>query len=126
MQLGLAGVPKIRNVALWVTTIVASAGILLLATAIIAYMLPLSASEALNGAPKGAHELGFWLLLLLSLPLWLTASWLSALAIVRSGRQPKKSPTTRGAIWFLALLLSALAMTALKNILGFGDLFGPL
>lgn len=45
-----------------------SALIIIAALAILLFALPLSASQALNGRPSNAHELGFWLLLLLSLP----------------------------------------------------------
>ncbi|WNJ88936.1 hypothetical protein [Bosea sp. 685] len=111
---------QLRNAALWATTIGATVGIPLVMLAIIGYILPLSASEALSKPPKGAHEFGFWLLLLLSLPFWLAASWLSALATVNE-RQDRGG--RRRAIWALALLFSALAMAAINNILGFGDLF---
>lgn len=114
---------QLRNAALWATTIGATIGIPLAMLAIIGYILPLSASEALNNSPRGAHELGFWLLLLLSSPFWLIASWLSTLAIVNE-RQDQRGRCR--AIWALALLCSALAMAAINNILGFGDLFSPV
>lgn len=114
---------QFRNAALWVTAISASVGISFLMLLMTKYMLPLSASEALNKTPRGAHELGFWLLLLISSPLWLIALWLSTLAVIKNRRGQRGR---RRAIWALALLLSALAMAAIKNILGFGDLFSPL
>lgn len=101
----------------------ATVGALIMAGAIIGYILPLSASEALNGTAKGAHELGFWLLLLISLPLWLAGAWSLTLATVRNaperlgGRRP---------IWVVALLTSALAVAAINNTFGFGDLFSPI
>ncbi|MBD3845922.1 hypothetical protein IED13_09455 [Bosea sp. SSUT16] len=114
---------RFRNAALWVVSVSATIGFLILAGAIIGYMLPLSASEALNGAPKGAHELGFWLLLLISLPLWLAGSWSSTLAIVKNAAERSGR---RRAIWAFALLISALAMAATNNTFGFGDLFNPI
>lgn len=108
---------------LWVVSVSATIGFLILAGAIIGYMLPLSASEALNGAPKGAHELGFWLLLLISLLLWLVGLWQSTLAAVRNRRGRSGRRRT---IWAGALIMSALAIAAISNTFGFGDLFSPI
>lgn len=90
---------------------------------ILVYALPLSASEALNEPARGAHELGFWVLLLLSLPFWFLGTWLSALASIKEKRTSGR--TLRRVIWGLALVLGLLAWSALKNVLGFGDLFAP-
>lgn len=113
----------LRNAVVVAAAIGTTIGILILMATIIGYILPLSASEALNRTPKGAHELGFWLLLLISLPFWLIASWLSALATIRN-RQGRRG--ARLAIWAFALLLSMLAVAATRNALGFGDLFSPI
>lgn len=114
---------QFRNAALWVAAIGASVGISSVVLMINKYMLPLSASEALNGTPRGAHELGFWFLVLISSPFWLIALWLSTLATVNNMRGQRLGRCT---IWAVAVLLSALAMAAITNILGFGDLFSPL
>jgi hypothetical protein len=98
--------------------------LLIIIAAILVHTLPLSASEALNRPSEGAHELGFWLLLLLSLPLWLLGTWLAALAIVRES--PTSGRTFRRVIWGSALALTLLAIAAGRNALGFGDLFVPV
>ncbi|MBY0259553.1 hypothetical protein, partial [Methylobacterium sp.] len=69
---------------------------------IIGYFLPLSASNALDRPPRGAHELGFWLLFVLSLPFWLTGFWLTTLSTV-ANRQGHR--VFRRTIWFLARLI---------------------
>ena len=114
---------QFRNAVLWAMTIGATVGALLLTGAIVEHLLPLSATEALNGAPKGTHELGFWMLLLISLPLWLVGLWQSTLATVRNRRG---RPGRRRTIWASALLISALAIAAINNTFGFGDLFSPI
>ena len=100
-----------------------SALIIIAAPAILLFALPLSASQALNGRPSNAHELGFWLVLLLSLPFWLLGTWLSVLAII-TGPQARRKKFRR-MIWGLALVLTLLAGAALGNVLGFGDVFAP-
>ncbi|PZU92950.1 MAG: hypothetical protein DI527_08215 [Chelatococcus sp.] len=117
-----ASVPPIRNLTILLMATAMSFGALLLSAAILGHLIPLSASEALNGRARSAHELGFWMLLLLSLPLWVAGAWLSAAAVIRNRRG---NGIRRRATWAAAIVVSALAMAAISNTLGFGDLFKP-
>ena len=111
-----------RNAVLWTATITASFLVPLMILFIIGYFLPLSASNALDRPPRGAHELGFWLLFVLSLPFWLTGFWLTTLSTV-ANRQGHR--VFRRTIWFLAAACTLLAMAAGRNVFGFGDVFSP-
>lgn len=113
---------KARNILLVLFALGISGCLLPMMALIFRYMLPLSASEALHKGPNGAHELGFWLLLLVSLPIWLVALWLSTLAII-SGRKERK--LHRRLIWGAALIFMVLALAAIRNTFGFGDVFIP-
>ena len=114
---------KLRNAALWTTTIIGSIAIPLTMVGIIGFVLPLSASDALNRVPKGAHELGFWLLFLLSLPFWLVGFWQTTLATVREQQSRRRG--VRRAIWVSAWAFILLAIAARANLVGFGDVFRP-
>jgi hypothetical protein len=112
-----------RNAALWTATITASLLVPFMILGIIGFILPLSASDALNKPPRGAHQLGSWLLFLPSLPLWLMGLWLTTLAAVRDRLSHRV--ILRRTIWLSATALTLLAFCAGKNVFGFGDLFSP-
>jgi hypothetical protein len=110
--------------ALWTATITMSFAVPVTIPGIIGYILPLSASDALNGPPRGAHQLGFWLLFLPSLPLWLAGLWLTTLAAVKD--RLSRGQISRRTVWCSASAFTLLAVAAAKNILGFGDVFSPV